>query len=538
MATPARMAVSVLRPEFDNAQYSVSLTGNTRKAPVAFIHFSVGSRSKLVDKAPASVHCAYLLREPYGPAAAHVDYIIRQSDKTQTREDLMYSAARNLPPFAEGSPSGFFAAGEQYGRVNANLAQTRTMALPRELTLEQQIVLCHTYCESQFGGNHPYMFAIHSARASDGLQNNHMHLIYSTKTLDSIERDAQQFWKRYSPEHPERGGAKVERSLSDKRVVYGQRQGWSDCTNRALELAGSEARVSAQSFAQRGIVREEDRRHLPAWHPTQYKYGRGTSQEWQERLDGQAAREAARAEEHAQAAEAWEIRKQQLDISIDMPRDQFIARVHDTTRAYQSERHTERELAQDAATIQAQLRGLEQYRTKIEVEQTIERAFAHMGKERSPASVRQVEALLGAENLLEMSDLTRRWERPLIGNRVSQIYHTPEHKNYGDVHPTHQVHFWTEQQAMDAGYRRAANDHYGRGTGTAMTVETRQAYPLPTDGGSRTPRTSLEDRVAVVRRRQTSRGVAAGLAQLEDDTIQGGVKVQLHDKEHDRGYSY
>jgi hypothetical protein len=75
-------------------------------------------------------------------------------------------------------------------------------------------------------------------------------------------------------------------------------------------------------------------------------------------------------------------------------------------------------------------------------------------------------------------DLTRRWELPLIGNKKSLIYHTYTQANYGDVHPNNQVRFWTEQDAIDAGYRRAENDHYGMGSGVPMTVEeaTRQLH--------------------------------------------------------------
>jgi hypothetical protein len=72
---------------------------------------------------------------------------------------------------------------------------------------------------------------------------------------------------------------------------------------------------------------------------------------------------------------------------------------------------------------------------------------------------------------ISVADLTRRWALPLIGNKRSGIYHTYEHKNYGEVHPKNQVRFWTEQEAQDAGYRRAVNEHYGRGSGKPMTVE-------------------------------------------------------------------
>jgi hypothetical protein len=67
-------------------------------------------------------------------------------------------------------------------------------------------------------------------------------------------------------------------------------------------------------------------------------------------------------------------------------------------------------------------------------------------------------------------DLDKRWDRPLLGNRVSHIYHTPAQKNYGNIAPKNQVRFRTEREAQQAGYRRAANDHYGAGTGVARTA--------------------------------------------------------------------
>jgi hypothetical protein len=99
---------------------------------------------------------------------------------------------------------------------------------------------------------------------------------------------------------------------------------------------------------------------------------------------------------------------------------------------------------------------------------------ATRGHRQAPTVVRESVAQHPWEREEESRDLTRRWERPLIGNNHSRIYHTSEHKNYGDVHPKNQVHFWTEQAAQDAGYRRAKNDHYGRGTGQAMNVKTGQ----------------------------------------------------------------
>ena len=48
--------------------------------------------------------------------------------------------------------------------------------------------------------------------------------------------------------------------------------------------------------------------------------------------------------------------------------------------------------------------------------------------------------------------------------------------NYGDVHPSNQERFWTERAAMDAGYRRAANDHDGPGSGQAREAAEELAH--------------------------------------------------------------
>jgi hypothetical protein len=432
---------------------------------VAFIHFAVGTRSKLLDKAPASIHCAYLLREPYGPAEAHIAYIMRRSEKTRTREDLVYSAIHNLPAFAEGSPSAFFHAGEVHGAVNARLGRTRTIALPRELSREQQIDLCHDFLESQFGERHPYVFAIHSAQASDGLQNDHMHVIYSAKTLDGIERSGAQFWKRYNPQHPEVGGARVDPWFTEQRALYAQRQAWSDCCNRALELAGQEARVSPHSLAERGIDRHADV-HLDAWHPTQSKHGRGISPEWQARLDGVDARQAAREEEHAQAAAAWEARKQALGIAAETSRATFVAMVHDATRAYRPERLTTEHIAREEAMLPEHERVVH----RLQAEVIRHRHYAAHAKEATDAMRANVAGLIAASEAMDREDAWERLVKPLIGNRQSLIYHAPGDPNYGDVRPQNQVHFWSHGEAHEAGYRQAVNQHYGTGTSDPMTA--------------------------------------------------------------------
>ena len=84
------------------------------------------------------------------------------------------------------------------------------------------------------------------------------------------------------------------------------------------------------------------------------------------------------------------------------------------------------------------------------------------------------------QTLEHRQDLDYVWDRPLIGNTQSGIYHTPDQANYGDVHPQNQERFWTERSAIEAGYQRAANDHYGPGTGVAREW---QGLTYDLDGG-------------------------------------------------------
>ena len=115
-------------------------------------------------------------------------------------------------------------------------------------------------------------------------------------------------------------------------------------------------------------------------------------------------------------------------------------------------------------------------------------------------------------------DLDKRWTTPILGNRISQIYHTPDQHSYGNVAPKNQVRFWTEREAQQAGYRRAANDHYGPGTGVAQTAK-------------------------AAARAVTLAGEFQRLTRLmepEDGRGHGDLSVRLHDeeREHDRGMSW
>ena len=86
-----------------------------------------------------------------------------------------------------------------------------------------------------------YSFAIHNPLALDGKEQPHCHLMFSERLLDGIERDPDQFFKRYNSKNPEKGGAKKDNTgLMDsvrKTLIKEQRSRWEVLCNEHLAKA-------------------------------------------------------------------------------------------------------------------------------------------------------------------------------------------------------------------------------------------------------------------------------------------------------------
>ena len=111
---------------------------------------------------------------------------------------------------------------------------------------------CERFAEQELGTTRPYQWAIHTCTASDGKEQPHVHLMFSDRQHDGIERGPEQFFKRYNAKNPERGGARKFSYGADKaeaaRTYEGIRERWAKVQNLALEQAGVEARVDHRSL--------------------------------------------------------------------------------------------------------------------------------------------------------------------------------------------------------------------------------------------------------------------------------------------------
>lgn len=211
-----------------------------------------------------------------GKASAHSAYISRSDQYakyTERGEKLEATEAGNMPKWAEHNPNIFWQSADAFERKNGTTYREMEIALPRELSPEQRIELVHEFVHQEIGDRHAYQFAIHVPKALDGGEQPHVHLMFSERQIDGIDRDPDQYFKRYNAKYPERGGAKkgygeragqtltkAERTEELKAL----RTRWEGICNSHLEKAGHDVRIDMRSYADQGKDIAPEKKQLPS----------------------------------------------------------------------------------------------------------------------------------------------------------------------------------------------------------------------------------------------------------------------------------
>lgn len=198
-----------------------------------------------------------------GKAGPHAQYIAREGKYAKPSDDLEkleFTGHGNMPRWAESEPNYFWRMADEHERKNGSTYREHVIALPRELTADQRHELLLDWIAKEIGDKHAYQYAIHNPPSLDGGEQPHAHIMFSERTRDSIERDPEQYFKRYNPKNPEKGGAKKANTgmkPADRRAdLLAQRDRWEQTCNAHLERAGSDARISMKSLKAQGIERE------------------------------------------------------------------------------------------------------------------------------------------------------------------------------------------------------------------------------------------------------------------------------------------
>lgn len=197
-----------------------------------------------------------------GKASAHAQYIAREGKyaKDPTIEKLEHAEIGNMPKWAESDPNFFWQMSDEHERKNGSTYREHVITLPRELNESQRLALIHDWIKQEIGDKFAYQFAIHNPKAMDGKEQPHCHLMFSERTIDGIERDPDQYFRRYNAKNPERGGAKKANTgiapADRKAELSEQRDRWERMCNSHLELANRKARISMKSLKDRGYKRQ------------------------------------------------------------------------------------------------------------------------------------------------------------------------------------------------------------------------------------------------------------------------------------------
>ena len=179
-----------------------------------------------------------------GKALPHSKYILREDQyapKNNKLEKLESIGHGNMPVWAEHDPKIFWQMADLHERKNGSTYREHIITLPRELNESQRLDLVQDWISQEIGDKYAYAFAIHNPRAMDGKEQPHCHLMFSERLLDGIERDPEQFFKRYNSKNPEKGGAKKDNTgLMDsvrKTLIKEQRSRWEVLCNKHLAKA-------------------------------------------------------------------------------------------------------------------------------------------------------------------------------------------------------------------------------------------------------------------------------------------------------------
>lgn len=201
-----------------------------------------------------------------GNGKTHAEYILREGKYagSQKAEELVFKSA-NLPHWCN-SAIDFFEKTDIYERINGSAYKEFEIALPNELSHEENQKLVEEFIENHIGNNKVWAYAIHTKPATfaSDQEQIHAHIMFCERIVENGMEKAKgpsTFFKRYNAKNPSKGGYQKDRSLADYKVrsknVISIRQSWEDQINKAYEKKGIDERVSCKTISAQRQAAEE-----------------------------------------------------------------------------------------------------------------------------------------------------------------------------------------------------------------------------------------------------------------------------------------
>ncbi|MDR3258687.1 MAG: MobA/MobL family protein [Fusobacteriaceae bacterium] len=183
-----------------------------------------------------------------GYAENHAKYILREG-KYNSKEDLIHKESGNIEVFNGNLALDFWAAADQFERVNSNAYREFELNIPNELNHTQAVELMNGFIDKELKKT-PYTYAIHESN-NNGIKNLHCHLMFSERENDGIERPLSQYFKRANEKNPEKGGAKKNPYYKQKMALIEFRKKWEIEQNNFFKKYDIDAKVDSRSLRNR-----------------------------------------------------------------------------------------------------------------------------------------------------------------------------------------------------------------------------------------------------------------------------------------------
>lgn len=203
-----------------------------------------------------------------GKGLPHYLYITGQDGYVEKNTEIIFVRSENMPSWAQDARE-FWQAGDEFERKNGSVYREHLLSLPRELTHQQNIELIDSWIEKHLK-HHSYTYAYHETTALDGGLQPHCHLMFSERVDDGIERTKEQYFKRYNPKNPEKGGVKKlntgKSHAERKQELIELRESFGEHLREHLRAHGHEKSaelVDMRNYVERGVEQPEPQK--PIW---------------------------------------------------------------------------------------------------------------------------------------------------------------------------------------------------------------------------------------------------------------------------------
>ncbi|SUP79487.1 MobA/MobL family protein [Veillonella criceti] len=207
----------------------------------------------------AIYRCSLKVATP-GSGRASFDYISREGKykNVHGKEDCIYTETQNLPTWANDNGRKFWREEEKkmdgYRKIE--------LALPNELSNEENVQLVQEFCQERFGDNYVYSFAVHDTDGSLSEERNiHCHIMFSERKIDKNREEPtrENYFKksRTRKDGSISGGYKKDENIcgsNRKQWLIDTRQIWENQINKRLEEKELPL-VTSKSLEEQGLDR-------------------------------------------------------------------------------------------------------------------------------------------------------------------------------------------------------------------------------------------------------------------------------------------